>query len=101
MITGPMWSTIRDDYRGRRLLPYFLFALLVQALLFFFPAPGAAITKWNGTFSMEDTKVTTPGKSSNLFQAGINLDVRPPTKKQISPRLNAKLNFTDSDRERL
>lgn len=95
-----MSLTIRDDYR-RRLLPYFLFALLAQTLLFFFPAPGAAITKWSSSLSMEDTRVTTPTSSSNLFQTALTLDVAPATTKQISPRLSARLNFIDSAKESL
>ena len=83
------------------LLPYLLCAILCQALFFFFPALGGAITRWNGTFSLEDTRVVTPDDSSNLFQASLNLDIKPPTKKQLNTRLNARLNFTESEQERL
>lgn len=81
--------------------PYILFPILIQAFYLIIPAQGQAITTYKGTFSMEDTKVVTPEKSSNLFQGAINLDIKPPTKKQINTRLNAKLNFTDSDKGQL
>jgi len=82
-------------------LPYFLFALLAQALLFFFPVSGSAIPKLSGSFSMEDTKVTTPESSSNLFQAGLNFDLVPVMTKRLGLLLNAKINFIDSGKESL
>jgi hypothetical protein len=76
-----------------------LFAITIQFLYFVLPMPGEAITRWNGHFFLEDTKLVTPEKSSNLFQGGINLDVKPQTKKQISTRINARINFRESDKE--
>jgi hypothetical protein len=72
-------------------------AMIIHALNVIFPAPGKAITRWNGMLSLEDTNVSTPANNSNLFQGRLNLDIKPATKKRLDARINLQANFTQAD----
>lgn len=74
---------------------------IVQIMAFLIPVSAAAITRWNGAVSMGDTYVATPTNTSNLFTTDLNIDIKPATKKQLNSRFNVRLNFTESDQERL
>jgi hypothetical protein len=62
---------------------------------------GEAATRFNGNFFLEETYAKGPEGDSSLFQGGLNLDIRPPTKKKLEARLSIRLNYTRSDKESL
>jgi len=71
--------------------------LIAAILVLTIPRQAPAITRWNGSFTLEDTYAEGPDGSNNLFQGGINLDIRPPTKKQLNAVFNVRLNYTAAD----
>ena len=74
---------------------------MAQALVLATPERGEAITRVNGNYFFEDTIAKGPEDSSNLFQGGVNLDIRPPTKKKLQARLSVRLNYTKSEEDSL
>jgi hypothetical protein len=75
-------------------------AAMIQLACFIIPGPGKAITRWSGNLFLEDSHVVTQESSSNLFQGGVNLDIRPQTKKNINSRINARAHFREVNDER-
>ena len=86
---------------GTKFYNILFFTVIIQVLNVISPTSGKALTRWNGTISLEDTEVSTPHSSSNLFQGRINLDVQPPVKKRLDARFNLQFNVTKSDEETL
>ncbi|MBI5442707.1 MAG: hypothetical protein HY900_16025 [Deltaproteobacteria bacterium] len=60
-----------------------------------------AVTKTSGSVFVEETRATSQGDTRELFQAGVNVAVEPPLKKQLRSQLNVQLNFTQSEDERI
>lgn len=65
------------------------------------PRRGEAATDVNGNSYVENTTTSRPGDASNLFQAGVNLDVVPSTKKKLKANLSTRLNYVRSDEDEL
>ncbi len=76
---------------------FLLLTFIAGVLLLAIPRQGIAITRWNGVFFVEDTYAEGPEGSNNLFQGGVNLEIRPPTKKQLNAVFNLRLNYTAAD----
>lgn len=75
--------------------------LLVVALTLINTVPAGAYTKWNGLFFLENTHASNPDNTTNLFQSGVNLSIRPPTKKNLNTLLSIRLDYTNADGESL
>jgi hypothetical protein len=76
---------------------FLLIMFIAGVLILAIPRQGVAITRWNGVFFVEDTYAEGPEGSNNLFQGGVNLEIRPPTKKQLQAVFNLRLNYTAVD----
>jgi hypothetical protein len=75
------------------------FAPVVLILLLAVPRQVGAITRVNGSFSLEETYASGPGGSSNLVEGGVNIDITPQTKKNLRSRFSFPLRFSISDTE--
>jgi hypothetical protein len=74
-------------------------AALVLAL--FGAVTAEAYTRWDGRYFLENAYASRPDSDSNLFQTGVNLSIRPPTKKSLKTRLNIRLDYTNADGDAL
>jgi hypothetical protein len=78
-----------------------LFAGMIIAAILLSPREARALTRWGGSFFAEDTVASSADESTNLFQTGVNLEIRPPVKKKLDTRFNVRLDYTNADGERL
>lgn len=96
-LQGLMLLIIRVSLRGMRYYEHLYFFVVVSVMILAVPSQGYAVTTWTGLFFVEDTYVSTPMGSTNLFQGGVSLDIKPQTKKQLQARFNIRFNYTASD----
>lgn len=79
----------------------FLAVSVSQVMSMLLPESVAALARWSGIVSLEDAYAETQQSNSNLLQTGLNIDYRPPVKNQLNTRFNVRMNFMESDHDRL
>jgi len=72
-----------------------------QGVLMGLPGQAEAVTQVHGNSFVDDAMASRPGDQSNLFQTGVNLDVAPPTKKDLKANLNLRFNYVRTDEQEL
>lgn len=94
-----MLFQFRQEFESIPQLRCLICAVFVPSLILLSATQAGAFARWSGSYFLQDSYSVAGEESVNLFSAGLNLNVKPATKKMLNTQLTAQFRYTTANGE--